>query len=374
MQFIDAAPIAGTRRTADGYLVAEVRTARTGIQDYAGYEVGKPAMDRVRVYRPDDQVFAQDSMGSYAHKPVTNDHPAEMVTADNWKKLAVGAIGDEVARDGDYVRVPMIVMDKAVIDQIEGGKRELSAGYVCDLKWESGTTPQGEAYDAIQQNIRINHVAVVDRGRAGSQARIGDGAFSWGMRPGHVADEKEGQMADNLRKVMVDGLQVETTDAGAAAIEKLTNDKAVAVKALADAEAKHASAIAAKDAELAQKDATIDDLKGKVLDEKALDAKVQARADLIATAKTIAKDIKTDGLSDADIRKAAVVAKLGDEAVKDKGEAYIDARFDILAEDAAKADPFRDAMKGRDTTKQINDNGQSAYEARVAGAWKSKEA
>ncbi|WP_139812749.1 DUF2213 domain-containing protein, partial [Ensifer aridi] len=183
MQFIDYAPIAGTRRTADGYLVADVKTARTGIQIYAGREVGKPELATVKVYRPEAQVFDTASLGSYAHKPVTNDHPAEAVTADNWKALAVGSIGDEVARDGEFVRVPLIVMDAAVISEIEGGKRELSAGYTCDLAWEPGTTPEGEKYDAIQKDIRINHVAIVQRGRAGSQARIGDGARSWGAAP-----------------------------------------------------------------------------------------------------------------------------------------------------------------------------------------------
>ncbi|MBP2238095.1 hypothetical protein J2Z31_004622 [Sinorhizobium kostiense] len=53
MRFIDASTIAGTRRTADGYLVADVRTARTGIQLYAGHEVGKPQMQVVKVYRPE---------------------------------------------------------------------------------------------------------------------------------------------------------------------------------------------------------------------------------------------------------------------------------------------------------------------------------
>lgn len=183
MQFTDAAPIAGTRRTADGYLVADVRTARTGIQNYAGHEVGKPEMPVVKIYRPADQVFARDSLGSYAHKPVTNDHPAEAVGATNWKDLAVGQIGDEVARDGEFVRIPLIVMDAAAIKAVDEGKRELSAGYTCDLAWEAGTTPEGEKFDAIQKDIRINHVAIVQRGRAGSQARIGDGVRSWGAAP-----------------------------------------------------------------------------------------------------------------------------------------------------------------------------------------------
>ncbi|OMQ42818.1 hypothetical protein BKP54_21280 [Ensifer sp. 1H6] len=127
MKFTDTAPIAGTRWTADGYLVAELRAARTGIQDYAGHEVGKPEIPVVKVYRPADQVFACDGLGSYyAHKPVTNDHPDEAVSAANWKDLAVGQIGDEAARDGAFVRIPLFVMDAAAIKAVDEGKRPMS--------------------------------------------------------------------------------------------------------------------------------------------------------------------------------------------------------------------------------------------------------
>lgn len=370
MQFVDAAKIAGTRVTSDGYLVAEVRTARTGIQDYAGFEVGKPASPVVRVYRPAEQVFSKDSLGSYAHKPVTNDHPVEAVTSDNWKTLAVGSIGDEVARDGDFVRIPLVLMDASTIKQVQDGKRELSAGYTCDLDWTAGKTPEGEPYDAIQKDIRINHVAIVQRGRAGSQARIGDGA-KWGVAPIHDANHEEVKQM-TLKTVTVDGIPVEVTDQGAVVIATLQQRVTDAGKKLSDAESAHLTAIAAKDAELAKKDAEIDALKGKVLDEKALDAKVQARADLISVAKSISKDLKTEGLSDAAIRKAVVVAKFGDEALKDKSEAYIDARFDILADEAKKADPFAAAMKDKAGNPIVSDNGQSAYESRLANAWKGK--
>ncbi|MDX0937415.1 DUF2213 domain-containing protein [Sinorhizobium medicae] len=347
MQFTDAATVAGTRRTADGYLVADVRTARTGIQLYAGHELGKPEMQVVKVYRPEDQVFGKASLGSYAHKPVTNDHPDEAVTADNWKALSVGQIGDEVARDGEFVRIPLIVMDGGTISEIEGGKRELSAGYTCDLAWEPGTTPAGEKYDAIQKDIRINHVAIVQRGRAGSEARIGDGAGKWGVSPVNtqIADERIPKM--DLRKILVDGLTVETTDQGAQAITKLQKDLESSAAKFADAEKANQTALAAKDAELAKKDAEIDALKGKILSDADLDKRVQARADLITKAHAIAKDVKTEGLSDAAIRKAVVVAKLGDAAVADKSDAYIDARFDMLVEDASKngADPFRTVVQ-----------------------------
>lgn len=344
MKFIDAAPIAGTRRTADGYLVAEVRTARTGIQDYAGHEVGKPEMAVVRVYRPEDQVFAKDSLGSYAHRPVTNDHPDESVTADNWRDVAVGQIGDEVARDGDFVRVPLIVMDAVAIKAVEDGKRELSAGYTCDLSFEDGVTPDGQPYDAIQKSIRINHVAIVKNGRAGSQARIGDGAISWGARPvtSQTADERKAPMAENLRKVLVDGLQVETTDAGAAAIEKLTKDLASSAAKLADAVSAHNTAIATKDEEIGKLKADL-----KTAQDAAkidIDKLVADRAELVEAVKAIDARIDVTGRTDAELRKAAVASRLGDEMVKDASDAEIVGMFKAIAKDTASADPVRGAI------------------------------
>ncbi|WP_148934667.1 DUF2213 domain-containing protein, partial [Escherichia coli] len=51
-----------------------------------------------------------------------------------------------------------------------------SAGYRCIVDWTAGLTDAGEPYDAVQRKIRINHVAFVDRGRAGAECRIGDDA------------------------------------------------------------------------------------------------------------------------------------------------------------------------------------------------------
>ncbi|MER8959314.1 DUF2213 domain-containing protein [Mesorhizobium sp. M0701] len=349
MQFTDAVTVAGTRRTEDGYLVAEARCVRTGIQIYAGDEVGKPELKTVRVYRGPDHVFADASLQSFSHAPVTVNHPKDMVTAETWKDLAVGEVSTAAKKDGEWIMLPLILKDAAAIKSVEDGKRELSAGYSCTLDWTPGTAPDGQAFDAQQQDIKINHLALVDRARAGSKARIGDDAGKWGASPVtlHTADERIPEM--DLRKVLVDGLQVETTDAGATAISKLLADLASSAAKLTDAETKHQTALAAKDADLAKKDAEIDALKGKVLSDADLDKKVAARAALVNVAQTIAKDVKTDGLSDAAIRKAVVTAILGDAAVKDKADAYIDARFEILVEDAAKktgADPFRAVVAG----------------------------
>lgn len=178
MQFFDSAPVAGTRRTADGYLVAEVRTARTGLQTYSGAEAGQPSKPTVTLFRPESEVFSHDSKASYAHKPITVGHPPAGVSAENWRQHAVGHVGDTVSRDGEFIRVPMVLMDAGAVAGIANGTREVSAGYTCDVDWTPGKTADGRAYDGVQRRLRINHVAVVPRGRAGPECRFGDSALS----------------------------------------------------------------------------------------------------------------------------------------------------------------------------------------------------
>lgn len=161
------------------------------------------------------------------------------------------------------------------------------------------------------------------------------------------------------RTIMVDGLSVETTDAGAQAIEKLTKDRDAANQLLADSKKVQAEELKKKDDEIAKKDAAIDDLKSKVLDTAAVSKLVADRVALEATALKIAKDVKPTGLTDSELKLAVVKAKLGDALTADKAAnaAYVDARFDILAEDAAKVpDTFRDTRLGLPSQpKNMND-------------------
>lgn len=164
------------RKTRDGYLVATPRVARTGIQDYLGSEVGRPDLAKVRVYRPPEEVFSPDSMRSYTHRPMTNDHPPVPVTDKNWKKYAVGHTGDEVFKDGSFLRVPMMLADAASIEDVETGEKvELSNGYSTEIDWTPGTCADGD-YDAVQRNIRSNHIALVKRARGGEKLKFGDSA------------------------------------------------------------------------------------------------------------------------------------------------------------------------------------------------------
>jgi len=382
-RFTDRAEIGGMRRTNDGYLVGEVRCARTGCQTYLGSELGLTDADRVTVYRPESAVFSRDSLATFAGKPVTVNHPPENVTADNWKEFAVGDVGEDIARDGEFVRVPIKLMDAAAIRLVEDGKREISMGYMTPIRMEDGVAPDGTKYQAVQTGpIRINHLALVDRARGGDKLRVGDGAKTWGAAAcplTHPSGKKETVMSDALKTVVLGDKAARVAVEDAQIIEQFKADHA---KAVADAEARHEKAIADKDAEIAKKDAEIDRLKKDQLSDADLDKRVRDRADLIGKASAITRDADIKGLSDADIRKAVVKAVLGDAAIADKSDAYIEARFDVLAEDAIKGDAFADTVKSgvhsdADFTvadKAYAENVTDLSTAWMGGASKQKEA
>jgi len=368
-RFVEDLAIEGVRLTTDGYLVGSIRCARTGIQHYNAYELGLDGADVIAVYRPDSAVFNKDSLRTFVGKPVTDNHPSVMVTAENWKQYAVGSIGEEVLRDGEYLRVPITIMDADTIKSVEDGKREVSVGYFADYRFEDGVTPEGEPYQAIQENIRGNHLAIVDRGRAGRECRIGDSAGNWGAAP--ITNNKDDKrMSEVLKTVVVDGLSVKTTDQGAEAITKLQSQLKDADALIQTAEQEGAQALAAKDKELAARDAEIVKLKGEALDAEALDALVKERADFISKASQLVSDEDFTGMSNDDIMKAVVTKLNGAESIDGKSKDYIAARFDIALDDKDnKIDPVRDAFRKAPKT-VINDNGQSAYEKRISDSWK----
>ncbi len=371
MKFTDAATVAGTRRTGDGYLVAEAKAVRTGIQLYLGDEVGKPDMKIVRVYRPAEEVFADASLQSFTHAPVTVNHPKDAVSSANWKDLAVGEVSTAAKKDGDWVWLPLILKDAAAISDVEAGKRELSAGYECSLDWTAGTTDDGQQFDAVQRNIKINHLAIVDAARAGSQARIGDSAISWGAAPISTTDKETVDMTEALRTVVVDGLSVQTTDQGAQAIAKLIKDLESSAAKFIDADTTHKAAIAAKDEEIGSLKAENQKLKDAAPKPEDLDKLVADRSALVTVIKAIDSKIEIKG-SDADLRRAAVKSKLGDEMVKDASDAEISGMFKAIAKDVKPVDSFAAVVKDGGLKPLDTSNSNTAHASMVsdmASAW-----
>jgi len=374
MNFEDRVPIGHTQVSDEGYMLAMSRVARTGIQLYRGSEMGRADMAVVRVYRPDSAVFAKDSMASFAGKPVTLLHPKEAVTADNWKDLAVGNVLQGVARDGEFIVVPFQLMHRPAIERVRDGMNEISMGYSTDIEWKSGTTADGQSYDAVQTGpITINHLAIVPKARGGNELRVGDAsANNWGVAP--ITDENEEDMAnDTLRSVIVDGLSVSTTEQGAQAITKLTDERNAARKELSEANTAHTTALADKDKEIGKLTAELQKAKDEAPKAADIDRLVADRAELVAVVKAIDSAMETSGKSNADLKRAVCAKKFGDAAVKDKNDDVVAGMFSTI--EVKKADPVRDALGTRTTNPDpTKDHGQGAYEKRMRDAWKTPAA
>ena len=146
-----------------GFLRLDARITRVGVfryRDAQGNEWGE--------LRTEAEVFHPDSVESFKSVVATNDHPAEFVTRANVRAVQAGHLGSDIRRDGPFLRTSIVITDPVTILDIQEGKCELSCGYYAELIDAPGSQ-DGERYDLVQTNIRGNHVAVVDVGRAGPE-------------------------------------------------------------------------------------------------------------------------------------------------------------------------------------------------------------
>lgn len=344
-----------------GYLAAMPRVARTGIQLYRGSEVGMPTMDIVRVYRPADAVFNAKALESMTHKPVTDDHPPVLVDAKNWRKYSRGTTGDETLRDGEFVRVPMMVQDADLIDKMNKGKVEISVGYTCGITFQDGKTEDGEPFDAVQSDITVNHVAFVDQARGGAKLRIGDGT-------GVPVDKST--FADALRAAAAG--KVNSTDAFPADAAKATSlalgdqspnycimsDGVVFTRGL---EAAHVIASTAKDGDML---AAINAVQAFIAGDKGTDDPAPARIQQ-KDESTMTKTVIVDGLpvTVSDDRDGAILSRFMDgfEAFKKK----------TAAEEEAAAKKVKDAtdlVVARDAAIVAKDAEITDLKAKLAAA------
>jgi len=118
-----------------------------------------------------------------SHVPVTADEPK--------KELTVGSTGTDAVFRSPYLDNSLVIWDAEAIAGIETEQiKELSAAYHYDADMTSGTF-DGHNYDGVMRNIKGNHVALVEAGRAGSDVVVMDSALS----------KKESKMPAKPKKV-----------------------------------------------------------------------------------------------------------------------------------------------------------------------------
>lgn len=233
-QRFDSIPLSDTYFTPEGYLIDNPILTRVGI-----FEYHNPDGTIRRELRLPEEVFAAESLASYKGKPVILTHEAGLVDVDNVQQEHIGTILSEGIQDGDNVRAQIVIHDAESLDY---GLRELSLGYT-QTPDETPGVWNGQPYDAIQRNIQINHLALVEKARAGEQARLNiDGEEQGGnqmskARKDGLTPEEIARLVEEYKQRQAQRMQNSnpTTDEGTNPEEQTTDeDEADPVKEVKD--------------------------------------------------------------------------------------------------------------------------------------------
>lgn len=182
----DSGKLGDWQLTPEGYLIANAKIARIGIQEYQNSD-GTVR----REFRPPEEVASRDSLKTLCDLPVSIEHPPVMLDSSSAKTFTVGWNGS-VTYDGGFVSTKIKLIDgKAVQNALDGGRVELSVGYVTKLDWTSGEW-QEQKYDCIQRQIRGNHIALTVKARGGSNLRL---------YPAATAPNRDSVISDNCWQI-----------------------------------------------------------------------------------------------------------------------------------------------------------------------------
>lgn len=335
----------------DGFLRARVAIARDGVFPY----LNPDGTIRMEAKLP-DEIFSDFTIDTAKGVPVTDGHPPlsdnnGLINSMNYGKYVRGALGDSLEVSNGLLIGHETIFDADLISELEAGeKRQVSIGFETDIDPTPGEY-KGERYDSAQRNIRINHIAHLERGRAGEAVRAYiDEGIPAGLEIAVQQNEttvrrdqmnpKDKQIRHD-EKTFLEGMK-NFFALFAPKARKDADDLAAAQETIAQAadEIKNAAGPASpEDAGamapvIAALQAQIEALK-QLLDEKTKllneamapavqDAAIAKRLELVDAARTVMPEFKHDGLSNRDIK-----LKVIDKSLPFKGTVQIDKLDDV---------------------------------------------
>lgn len=278
-------------------------------------------------------------------KPVTWGHPPVLLDAENTKQFQAGYSGSQIRFTDGFVEVALVVTDKEKIERINRrDATEVSAGYRVDYDPTPGMTPEGESYDGVQRNIRVNHIAIVPRGRAGPEVRLlldrMDAADAVAIPFENQALQPQSIASPAMATVKLDGLEIDLPADAATAVQSYARDMERQLKA----------ATTELDTTKSKLDSLEEDLETTILEKQEADEKVetlQRRVDELSAeparldtaeidrllearlttlrrlAPALPEDFKFDGINEDSLYKQAFENLTGSAPREDASPAYI---------------------------------------------------
>lgn len=163
----------------DFWFIQKNPITKVGVFPYLGRQISEDCEPNKIYYvlRPKEELFKKETLDSLKLLPLVDEH--EMLGKDFTapeEKGIDGILGEQVVHDEDTIYTDIKIFSEDMKNLISNGKKELSLGYLCSYDKAEGTY-KGQRYDYIQRNIIGNHLALVDKGRMGSDVRVYDSAI-----------------------------------------------------------------------------------------------------------------------------------------------------------------------------------------------------
>lgn len=143
-------------------------------EEIPGYErLGLDPQKTYYVYRPASELSKPETVASINSIPIQLEHHIENPD-DPATDTRIGTTGEKAKWEAPYLYNSLTFWESRAISLIESGAmRELSLGYAFDPVKKSGIF-KGQKYDLVMRNIRANHLALVEQGRAGHDVCVMD--------------------------------------------------------------------------------------------------------------------------------------------------------------------------------------------------------
>lgn len=164
---------------ADGCLhVSETIISKAAVNPYYGREIPgwqELGLDPDKIYQlyRDPEELAKGAK-TFANKPILNKH-IPVTSKSPAKENVVGSIGSDVVFDAPHLKASLCVWVDDSIAGIESEKvNQVSLGYRYTPDMTPGVAPDGTAFDGSMRDIKGNHLALVEVGRAGPDVVVAD--------------------------------------------------------------------------------------------------------------------------------------------------------------------------------------------------------
>lgn len=346
----DTVQLATRSITPEGYLAGEGVMTKVGIQQYLGSEILAYTDEAVNpntmynVFRPASTVFDPETISSSKLKPMTCTHPDEFVDSENNREYSIGSIGENVRPlDEEKLGCNLLVTDAVAVDKILAGTHELSPGYTSHIIKAQGEY-KGLSYDYMfDAPMTVNHLALVERGRGGSDVRIFDHKSSEKNMTSKVEKDSKVESKPITDQDMT-GIMSQVADNLSPMIEKMVGSE--------DFQNKLAQVLATNIAQGMQGgdgDVVQDDLSGQVPSTdmaapvapaqapitdstlaKVVNSAADKRASIIMRSKALFKDLKVENKSNKQLMTDAL-GSLGIKDLDGKNEQYLHGMLDSVS-------------------------------------------